>query len=81
MKIAEFFTNVPAKQQEGPAMGTTASNKQIQKINEVQENPIQMTVNLKVEMPDIILVEHMDSIDTNAMILNVKYQTNILLSF
>lgn len=40
----------------------------------------QMTLNLKVEQPDIILVENMDSIDTNAMILNseivIKLRTN-----
>lgn len=39
-----------------------------------------MTLNLKVEQPDIILVENMDSIDTNAMILNseivIKLRTN-----
>lgn len=36
------------------------------------ERPSQMTINLKIEKPDIILVEHMDSIDTNAIILNVS---------
>lgn len=36
------------------------------------ENDRQMTVNIKIEKPDIILVEHMDNIDTNALILNVN---------
>ncbi|VEN38118.1 unnamed protein product [Callosobruchus maculatus] len=31
-----------------------------------------MTINLKLERPDIILVEHMESIDTNSMILNAE---------
>nr|CAI5824993.1 unnamed protein product [Callosobruchus analis] len=31
-----------------------------------------MTINLKLEQPDIILVEHMESIDTNSMILNAE---------
>lgn len=39
-----------------------------------------MTLNLKVERPDIILVEHMDNIDTKAMMLNseivIKLRTN-----
>lgn len=30
------------------------------------------TINLKVEQPDIVLVEHMDNIDTRALILNVS---------
>ena len=30
-----------------------------------------MTVNIRVEKPDIILVENMDDIDTNAIIFNV----------
>lgn len=35
------------------------------------DKPTQMTVNLKLEKPDIILVEHMDNINTNAVIVNV----------
>ena len=31
-----------------------------------------MTVNIRVEKPDIILVENMDDIDTNAIIFNVR---------
>jgi hypothetical protein len=30
-----------------------------------------MTVNVRVEKPDIILVEDMEDLDTNAIILNV----------
>jgi len=30
-----------------------------------------MTVNIRIEKPDIILVENMDDIDTNAIIFNV----------
>lgn len=75
MKIADFFTSVAPKVEEGSATTTakpTTSKMQVQKINTVEENPVQMTVNIKVEMPDIILVEHMDNEDTNAMILNVS---------
>ncbi|XP_057669487.1 intermembrane lipid transfer protein Vps13 isoform X2 [Diorhabda carinulata] len=35
-------------------------------------NDVQMTVNVKLEKPDIVLVEHMDSIDTRALILNAE---------
>ncbi|KAJ8953002.1 hypothetical protein NQ318_015363 [Aromia moschata] len=35
-----------------------------------KKSQTQMTVNLKLEKPDIILVEHMDNINTKAMILN-----------
>ncbi|XP_018574731.1 vacuolar protein sorting-associated protein 13 isoform X2 [Anoplophora glabripennis] len=74
MKLAEFFSTAGTKK---PAI--TTENKQSQtKLEESKqslpekqpEKESQMTINLKLEKPDIILVEHMDNIDTNAMILN-----------
>lgn len=35
-------------------------------------NETQMTINIKLEKPDIVLVEHMDNIDTKALILNAE---------
>lgn len=71
-KIADFFKQPSAPPP--PEVTTTASKTQIQKVeNSPKEDLIQQTINLKVEMPDIILVEHMDNEDTNAMILNVSY--------
>lgn len=41
-------------------------------VKQHETKEMQITVNLKIEKPDIILVEHMDNVDTNAMILNVS---------
>lgn len=40
----------------------------------------QITLNLKVEQPDIILVEHMDNIDSKAMILNSEIVVKLRMS-
>lgn len=78
MKIAAFFKSAPTSATTSEEVKTTASNAHLQRVEVVaEENPIQMTVNLKVEMPDIILVEHMDNEDTNAMIMNVSYMRTI----
>ena len=34
-----------------------------------------MTINVKLEKPDILLVEAMDDLDTNALVLNVSKQS------
>lgn len=43
---------------------------------QVTENPAQekvkLTLNFKCEHPDIVLVEHLDSLDTNAIVLDVS---------
>ncbi|CAG9772493.1 unnamed protein product [Ceutorhynchus assimilis] len=83
MKIAEFFTNPLEKQSTQlepvkiPIKSTTTissrSATRFSKTTQVtpdQAQPSQITLNLKVERPDIILVENMDSIDTKAMALN-----------
>lgn len=80
LKIADFF-NVPQEQQPiGKAVTASKSATVLpskSKTTLPQEalkanNPTQMTINLKLEKPDIILVEHMDNIDTNAIIVNVS---------
>ncbi|KAL3279818.1 hypothetical protein HHI36_017325 [Cryptolaemus montrouzieri] len=38
------------------------------------QSTAKMTINLKIEKPDIFLVEHMDNIDTSAIILNNEIQ-------
>lgn len=79
LKIAEFFTSIPAKEEE-KTTSAKPTNKPPQKtVNTItEEKPsVQMTINLKIEMPDIVLVEHMDNINTNAMILNVIFQMQI----
>ncbi|XP_050293110.1 intermembrane lipid transfer protein Vps13 isoform X2 [Anthonomus grandis grandis] len=89
MKIAEFFTNpddvsqAPVTRRNAQKSSTSLGNKP-SKISQVSSSgpptSVQMTLNLKVEKPDIVLVEHMDSIDSKAMILNseilVKFRMN-----
>lgn len=38
-----------------------------------------MTINLKLEKPDILLVEAMDDLDTNALVLNVRLLVHLVL--
>lgn len=75
MKLAQFF-QMPEQEQATPAPVVDPRSKAIQSSMTVQSAVIQtegtMTINLKVEKPEIVLVEHMDSIDTEAMILNVS---------
>lgn len=77
MKIAEFFGG-DAKPT--PAQVTASSGaKKITAAPVQPQKETQITLNLKVEKPDIILVEHMDHINTNAMILNVNYPLKMCL--
>lgn len=80
LKIADFF-NVPKEQENVIKAGTVSksttalpskSKTSIQQDLSKTDNTSQMTINLKLEKPDIILVEHMDHIDTNAIIVNVS---------
>ncbi|KAJ4449971.1 hypothetical protein ANN_01378 [Periplaneta americana] len=45
-----------------------------------QTSSSMMTVNIRVEKPDIILVENMDDLDTNAIILNILHPCSISLA-
>lgn len=45
------------------------------------ERPPTLTVNLKLEKPDIIVVENMDSIDTDALVFHVIDQNTALSKF
>lgn len=85
LKIADFF-NVPQEQENVnkpvPVSKSTTAVSSKSKLTLQQEpikseNPSQMTINLKLEKPDIILVEHMDNIDTNAIIVNVSFDVKI----
>lgn len=80
LKIADFF-NIPQDQQ--PANKAAAASKSTTSTssksktslppqNVKADKPTQMTLNLKLEKPDIILVEHMDNINTQAIIVNVS---------
>lgn len=78
LKIADFLkideegseaTKVSVPQTK--SINATAAKVQAVAAQEVQSNQ-QITLNLKIEKPDIILVEHMDNIDTKALILNVS---------
>lgn len=77
MKIADFFqtTQEATPPPKGPVARSSMSVTSKTKIAPETANaakPTQMTINLKLEKPDIILVEHMDNIDTNAIIVNVS---------
>ncbi|CAG9815731.1 unnamed protein product [Phaedon cochleariae] len=79
MKVADFFNASDSQRQQSNVAPTksaasvsrTVAKTQLPVVNE-SEKVNQMTINLKVEKPDIILVEHMDNIDTNAMIMNAE---------
>lgn len=79
MKIANFLT-IP--QEESPqyvapqktASKTGAKSTISAATSELEERETQITLNFKVEKPDIVLVEHMDSLDTQALILNVSFK-------
>lgn len=88
LKIADFF-NVPQEKSEPAPKITTTSKSSTTLTSKSKmsvlvepaksDKPIQMTINLKLEKPDIILVEHMDSINTNAIIVNVSIMSTRLL--
>ncbi|KAF5306759.1 hypothetical protein FQA39_LY01517 [Lamprigera yunnana] len=73
LKVAEFFTKTESPQTK---VVSTKSLKNVQSTATVKSTQLEkettMTLNLRVEKPDIILVEHMDSVDTNALILNTE---------
>lgn len=71
-QLMEFFVEqtVPQrdpKQVTASKSGTVLTEKQVPKQTEQM-----MMINLKVEKPEIVLVEHMMNIDTRALILNVR---------
>lgn len=75
MKIADFFASGQETNEEiTKVMPRNQMNKSLPAKSQVQaqEKEMRMTVNLKIEKPDIILVEHMDNINTNAIIMNVS---------
>lgn len=78
MKVGAFFSAPNAGATEAskttkPAVKSKVDSKSTAPKPEQEEaQETNMTLNLKIEKPDIILVEHMDNIDTNALILNVS---------
>lgn len=91
MKIADFFktsqeTTPPSKVQPSKSGMSVTSKSSLNVISKSKVDlapvnatkPTQMTINLKLEKPDIILVEHMDNIDTNAIIVNVSIYNQIV---
>lgn len=90
LKVADFF-NIPEDQQANKVVvststkssSTVASKSKITLQSEPvkTDKPNQMTINLKLEKPDIILVEHMDNINTNAVIVNVSLILGMLYMF
>ncbi|KAF5289221.1 hypothetical protein FQR65_LT00109 [Abscondita terminalis] len=74
LKVADFFT--AEEEKKSSVTPVVASSKSVKNVRSTSNKPKKsdatMTLNLRVEKPDIILVEHMDSIDTNALILNTE---------
>lgn len=88
LKISNFFVGADAKakptapvpsKSTGQSLSSSAPSratltvpapenaKDLEKISQTV-----MTVNVKLEKPDIILVEAMDDVDANALVLNVR---------
>lgn len=79
LKISEFFTfddeekkslHAPSKQV--PVKSSSSQRSTTKAATVAVKKESKMTLNLRVEKPDIVLVEHMNSIDTNALFLNVR---------
>lgn len=85
MKLMDFFnTTLEAdKINTGSPQVTakqTPSSKSVQNKTAATstQSTAKMTVNLKIEKPDIILVEHMDNIDTSAIIWHVSHVFKVI---
>lgn len=76
MKLADFFGDTEKKAKAPVEVkSTNAAAKKPSKVSIEEAQPkssSQITLSLKIEKPDIILVEHMNNINTNAMILNAE---------
>ncbi|XP_044259687.1 vacuolar protein sorting-associated protein 13 isoform X2 [Tribolium madens] len=83
MKIADFLT-VPQEEVKEPpkfSKSNTSTKSSISAgMTEMEEKASQITLNLKIEKSDIVLVEHMDSIDTQAMFLNSEVVMKLRMS-
>jgi vacuolar protein sorting-associated protein 13A/C len=86
LKIADFLTipqedlNQPVLPPKPLATGGGISAKTSVTTNTdfiTDKQDSQITLNLKIEKPDIILVEHMDSPETQALVLNVSTPKNV----
>lgn len=74
--LRDFFMNsLEAANQANPAPSRPSSAKSTSsKTTSTVQSQASMTINLKIEKPDIILVEHMDNIDTSALMFNTEIQ-------
>lgn len=91
LKVSDFFVSGKPQQKdtikEPPAHRYSTQKQSMSKsvsksVSSAQkEKGGMMTVNIHVEKPDIILVEKMDDIDTNAIILNVSFYNNEVILF
>lgn len=71
MALSSFFTKAESNQNQ--IKDTSVSQaKLVSSTTKIEKGQSNMTINIKLEQPDIVLVEHMESIDTKAMILNVR---------
>ncbi|KAK3913373.1 Vacuolar protein sorting-associated protein 13 [Frankliniella fusca] len=93
LKISNFFVGVEAKPKPvAPAVSKTTTQSMpssmqsrstlavaaVESAKEIEKRAqTVMTINLKLEKPDILLVEAMDDVDTNALVLNCELSFNL----
>lgn len=84
MKVCTFFVMEEAKDAAAEATEIrsvsskpsrpNSSRRQTRERKEEPLRPPTFTVNVRLEKPDIIIVENMDSINTDALIFHVRYE-------
>jgi len=82
LEVSTFFTeskeqtaNIPTttvSKTSKTSSGLPGTSSSFQEMKETQESDKMLSVSIKCEQPDIILVENMDDINTNAIIMNVE---------
>lgn len=79
MSIANFFSSPAnaAATEKASAVSKPKGNTKIKVTPEVEENPGHITVNIKVEQPDIILVEDMENPFARALVLSVSISSEL----
>ncbi|KAG8245005.1 hypothetical protein J6590_012372 [Homalodisca vitripennis] len=55
-----------------PQSAAPVVSKEVAPVEKTQARPVPISISLLVEQPDIILVENLDDINTNAIIMNVS---------
>lgn len=77
MKLAAFFKPPVDEPESTTKIQKSQAATSVHKLAQAQQPPNlankqQMTINLKIEKPDIILIEKTDDINTKAIVLNVS---------